>query len=135
MSTDPEQIRASARVVSGLAARARAAAVSVTGAGHARWESLGAQRFRAQLGRQHGAFQQCAGALDELSTLLLSHARHVETHEAAVAKAVLVATDSAQTVVTGARTAVRGAGQVASDVSHLWDDAGGTVLRGMRGPW
>ncbi|MBO1754763.1 hypothetical protein [Allobranchiibius sp. CTAmp26] len=134
MSSDPEQIRAAARIVSGLAARARTAAVTVTGAGRARWESLGAQRFRAQLERQHGAFQRCAGALEELSTLLLRHARHVEAHEAALAKAALAVVDSAHNVADDARTAVHDVARVGKDVSHLWDDTGGSVS-GVRPPW
>ena len=135
MSTDADEIRAAARVVSGLAARARTASVAVTGSGHARWESLGAQRFRAQLGRQHDAFQGCACALDELGTLLLSHARHVESHEAALAKAALAVVDTAHTVEDDACTAVRDVTRMGNDVHHLWDETGATVLRAARRPW
>lgn len=135
MSSDPEQIRAAARIVSSLAARARTASVAVTGAGHARWESLGAQRFRTQLARQHGAFERCAGQLDQLSALLLSHARHVEAHEAALAKAALAMVNTAQTVADDARAAMHDVGRVGKDVSRLWDDTGGTVLHGVRPPW
>ncbi|NYJ73255.1 hypothetical protein [Allobranchiibius huperziae] len=135
MSTDPEQIRAAARIVSGLASRARAASVAVTGAGHARWESLGAQRFRTQLGMQRGAFLRCAGALEDLSTLLLNHALHVESHEAALAKAALAVTNTAQTVVDDARRTVHDAATVARDARHVWDDTGGSVLHTVSPPW
>lgn len=117
MATDGAEIRAVARMVSGLAGRTRAAGTAVTGAGHARWQSVGAQKFREQLGRREGEFRSCARDLDDLSRLLVSHAAHVEAHEAAVIKAAFA-------IEKGITDAVDGAVEFAGDVK---DAASGTA--------
>lgn len=122
MPSDAEQIRVAARAVSGLAGRARAAGTAVTGASHARWESLGARRYREQLGKRRGDFHQRARELDELSKLLISHAAHVEAHEAAITKALLAVENSAHAVADEATT-------LAEDARKASHDARPTVLK------
>ncbi|MEO8851626.1 MAG: hypothetical protein ABI360_07850 [Allobranchiibius sp.] len=120
MSFDAAQIRIAARVVDGLAARARIAGVAVTGAGHARWKSLGAQRFREQLAQRQHDFQRCARELDDLSLALLNHATHVETNELAALKLALAienkALDTADDAVDSAHVVKDAAVSTASAI-------------------
>ncbi len=121
MASDAEEIRTVARAVTGLAARARAAAVAVSGAHQVRWESLGAERFRTQLHARVTELNRCAVDLDHLAATLLAHAGHVEAHELAVVRAAL-------TAKTAAQTAARDLSRVGEDLHTLWDDTGGKVL-------
>lgn len=125
MSSDAEQIRVVARAVSGLAARARAAGTAVTGAGHARWESQGARTFRDRLDERRSEFSSRATELDELSGALMSHAHHVEVHEAAILKAVL-ALETAGNIVAGDAT------ELAAQLQKTAHDAGRSALHGAK---
>lgn len=73
------------------------------GAGHARWESQGAQTFRDRLEERHRELSSRAGDLDELSRTLMSHAHQVEVHEAAILKAILALEQTGGTVINDAR--------------------------------
>ncbi len=141
MTFDAEQIRIAARAVDGLAGRVRAAGVAVTGAGHARWESVGAQRFRQQLSTQQHAFGRCARELDDLSRSLLNHATHVEAHERtaikialAIEKKALEAADdvvgiagNAKDMATGLTSSAGRTGKNLADIANPFN-----ALRAMR---
>lgn len=116
MSADAEQIRVAARAVSRFAVDAQAAGVAVTGAGHTRWESLGAREFRDRLAERHREFNSRAGDLEELSRLLMSHAQHVETNQLALLKAALA-------VEKAAIAAAREAAELAGTIQHGASDA------------
>lgn len=113
MSADAEQIRVAARAVSRFARDARAAGVAVTGAGHTRWESLGAGEFRNRLAERHREFNTRAGDLEELSRLLMSHAQHVEANQLALLKAALAVEKAAIAAAELAGTIQHGASDAA----------------------
>lgn len=134
MSDDPEQIRTQARRATRLAADARAAATAVSGGQAVRWYSEGAERYRERLRERAAEFRSRADDLDGLSRLLLSHARHVEDHERALAalagdlaglpgagaSAVHDAVDSGRrTLGDGGRAVGERVGGVARWASHL----------------
>lgn len=125
MSSDAEQIRLVARAVSGLAGRARRAGLDVTGAGHARWESQGAQAFRDRLEERHRELGSRAEDLDELSRALMSHAHQVEVREAFILKAILVLEQTGGTVINDAR-------DVAGELQKTAHNAGTVALHGSK---
>lgn len=94
----------------------------MTGAGHARWESAGATRFRAQLRSRQLDFQRCSNELEQVSRTLLNHATQVEINEAAAIKAALAienaALDAAGSAVDVAAGVGTSAGSAISAVTH-----------------
>ncbi|TWP37985.1 hypothetical protein [Leekyejoonella antrihumi] len=114
MTDDPEEIRAAARKVSALAIRARQEAQHVTTQSAVHWSSVAADRYRDRLADRAADFMSRAADLDALAHALLAHARHVEDHEQAIARAAKILGGDVTAIIHDAEGLVSDAVRLAS---------------------
>jgi len=112
MTDDPEEIRAAARRVSALASRARQEAHHVMRQGGVHWQSVAAERYRDRLRDRATDFTHRAADLEALARALVAHAKHVEDHERAIARA-------AHTLTGDVTTLARDTKELVSDVAGM----------------